>query len=94
MRRLPVMPFLLSLLAFAAAPPAAIAEEPDDPIMVFVHPTVFKFVTTVHDDKKGDGGGWQDAKAEIPVADPRPASMPSWKCKIQVGMPIRTKELV
>jgi hypothetical protein len=84
--------FLLSILAVAAVPSAAVAEETKPwEAVVFVHPNVFKFKTTIRDDGKGDGGGWQEANADVPISDARSSPIKNWKCNITVGMPLRTK---
>jgi hypothetical protein len=81
--------FLLNILAVALAPSAAVAEEVE--IQASVSPSVFTFETTIPDDGKGDGGGWQEAKAKIPISDPRGSMFRGWICKIHVEMPLRTK---
>jgi hypothetical protein len=78
---------MAALVAIAAVPAASVADEPKPwDASVFIHPNVFKFVTTLPDDGKGEGGGWQEAKAKVPIADTRASPSVRWDCKIKVGM--------
>jgi hypothetical protein len=52
----------------------------------------FPFVTTVKDDGKGKGGGWQEAKANLEFWYALfPRRINRWKCPFTVKMPIRTQ---
>jgi hypothetical protein len=54
-------------------------------------PSLFQFVTTIPDDGKGAGGGWQVATARLNFVDARQLLMPkTWSCIVEVGMPLRT----
>ena len=64
-----------------------------DGFAAVVPASVFKFVVELPDDGKDGGGGWQVAKAVVPIHDTRkmdPIGM--WSCLVQVGMPLRTTE--
>ncbi|MGK4002369.1 hypothetical protein WMF31_07085 [Sorangium sp. So ce1036] len=64
----------------------------------FIHvdfdPSEFRFVTIVKDDGKDEGGGWQEAKANLKFehADV-PGGTNTWYCAFTIKMPIRTKEM-
>ncbi|WP_437596127.1 hypothetical protein WMF28_26440 [Sorangium sp. So ce590] len=54
----------------------------------------FPFGTIVKDDGKDEGGGWQEAKANLPFSklhNLRPVRR--WTCSFRVGMPLRTQRM-
>jgi hypothetical protein len=54
-------------------------------------PSIFKFVTTLPDDGKDKGGGWQVAHTTL-TFDRWTGLLPeSWTCDIAFGIPVRTK---
>ena len=56
--------------------------------------SLFKFSTTIADDGKDVGGGYQEATANsIKFVDGRQDPPAAWTCKIWVGMPLRTEKL-
>lgn len=55
-------------------------------------PSVFKFTTTIPDDGKDAGGGYQVASATLSFFRWTSWLPQSWACPVTVGMPIRTKE--
>lgn len=55
--------------------------------------SIFKFVTTVKDDGKGEAGGWQQASAALNFVDTRFLASRAWSCRMTVGMPLRTLAL-
>lgn len=55
-------------------------------------PSLFRFVTTVPDDKKDEAGGYQKASARLRFVDSRNLLLPQeWWCQVDVGMPLRTE---
>jgi hypothetical protein len=71
----------------AAGEPTGEAQEPL-PIVGSFGSNYFSFVTTIEDDGEGDGGGWQEAQANLPFARLLPPQ--TWHCYLTVGMPLRT----
>lgn len=72
--------------------------EPRDDVAQQVHygsisTKYFVFVVTVKDDGEGVGGGWQKADAILPFGYVSAVFPHFWKCPIEVGMPLRTKQL-
>lgn len=63
----------------------------DDEYGNMVKSSDFIFTTTLPDDGKDEGGGWQEAKANIAISDHRGDMFLGWTCKVKVGMPLRTK---
>jgi hypothetical protein len=62
-----------------------------DGFIALVHPSVFKFLVEVPDDGTDSAGGWQVAKAVVPIHDTRKMDpMGMWSCNVKVGMPLRT----
>ncbi len=55
-------------------------------------PSVFKFATTIPDDGKDAGGGYQVASATLSFFRWTSWIPENWTCSLTVGMPIRTKE--
>jgi hypothetical protein len=56
--------------------------------------SLFKFSTTIADDGKDAGGGYQEATANgVKFIDGRQDPSQSWTCNIWVGMPVRTEKL-
>jgi len=53
--------------------------------------STFKFATTVKDDKKDEGGGWQEARAKLLFTRSGEACTPTFTCNVTVGMPLRTR---
>lgn len=53
-------------------------------------PDIFKFVTIVPDDGKGEAGGWQEAVAKLRIVRYYPIIIEYWYCPITIKMPIRT----
>jgi hypothetical protein len=52
--------------------------------------SVFVFVTTIADDGKDDGAGWQEAKVSLKF-DRWIGLLPeAWYCPVTIGMPLRT----
>lgn len=96
---------LLSFLAFVGGCMAQPVEEARDapeadaptqeareqlPIVSY-DPKDFPFVTIIRDDGRGDGGGWQEAKANLSFWQEVYPHLPRhWRCSLIVGMPIRT----
>jgi hypothetical protein len=56
-------------------------------------PSHFSFVTTVKDDGEGKGGGWQEAKANLPFGKVLPYGVDMWYCPIIIGVPIRNSKM-
>jgi hypothetical protein len=57
-------------------------------------PSHFSFSTTLKDDGQGKGGGWQEAKANLPFAQTTfPIGVRTWYCDITIGMPIRNSQM-
>jgi hypothetical protein len=55
------------------------------------NPTDFPFVIINPDDGRDKGAGWREAKANLPFYKiVIPESVTSWKCRITIGMPIRS----
>jgi hypothetical protein len=78
-------------MALLAAPASAIIEA--DGFVALVPTSVFKFIVELPDDGKDGGGGWQVAKAVVPIHDTRKMNpIGLWSCNVQVGMPLRTRE--
>jgi hypothetical protein len=76
-------------MALLAAPASAIIEA--DGFVALVPSSVFKFVVELPDDGTDSGGGWQVAKAVVPIHDSRKMNpMGMWSCNVKVGMPLRT----
>jgi hypothetical protein len=72
-----------------AAEPTATGETREPlPIVGTFGSNDFSFVTTIEDDGEGDGGGWQEAQADLPFA--RLLSPQTWHYYLTVGMPLRT----
>ncbi len=63
----------------------------DDEYGNMVKSSDFSFTTTLPDDGKEEGGGWQEAHANVPITDARGDMFLGWTCKVKVGMPLRTK---
>ncbi|XYI02939.1 hypothetical protein ACMHYB_25575 [Sorangium sp. So ce1128] len=62
--------------------------------LVYFTKSDFPFVTTVKDDGKDEGGGWQVAKANLKFAKLRNLRpVRSWTCSLNVEMPLRTKQM-
>jgi len=62
-------------------------------VFIPIHtPAHFSFVTTVKDDGEGKGGGWQEAKANLPFGKIHPYGVEMWYCPITIGMPIRNSK--
>lgn len=72
-----------------ATPYAVLAD--DNEYGNMVKSSEFIFTTTLPDDGKEDGGGWQEAKANVSISDSRGEMFLGWTCKVKVGMPLRTK---
>ncbi len=76
-------------MVLITAPAFALIE--GDGFTVLVPATVFKFVVELPDDGTDSGGGWQVAKAVVPIYDNRKLNpLGMWECKVKVGMPLRT----
>ena len=56
-------------------------------------PAAFRFVTTIEDDGKSGGGGWQEASTGLNFVDTRPVIPRIWSCRVTVGVPLRTVAL-
>ena len=56
-------------------------------------PSEFPFVTTVQDDGKDEGGGYQEAKVNLEFIDASASSgvKSRWYCEFTIKMPLRTK---
>jgi hypothetical protein len=55
----------------------------------------FRFVTVIPDDGQEEGGGWQEAKADLSFVEITfpPRRWPRrWQCPITVQMPLRTRQ--
>jgi hypothetical protein len=53
--------------------------------------SVFQFVTTIPDDGKDEGGGWQVAAVTLQFRRWTGMLPEQWGCPIWVGMPLRTQ---
>ncbi|WP_437756255.1 hypothetical protein [Sorangium sp. So ce1389] len=63
-------------------------------IYVDIDPSEFKFVTIVNDDGEDEGGGWQEARANLDFRRLTiPRKIASWSCPLTIGMPLRTEFL-
>jgi hypothetical protein len=62
-------------------------------ITVNFSPSEFPFVTTVQDDGKGKGGGYQEAKANLEFirAVASTGAIEKWYCRLTIKMPLRTE---
>ncbi len=81
-----------AFLLFAATSSASVAEEETE-IQAAVHPSIFQFKPAAPpDDGTDKGGGWQEAKADIPISDTRSHPFKHWSCKIKISMPQRTEK--
>ena len=56
-------------------------------------PSEFPFVTTIKDDGKGEGGGYQEAKVDLEFIDATASGIVKnrWYCDFTMGMPLRTE---
>jgi hypothetical protein len=54
-------------------------------------PSLFHFVTTIRDDGKEEGGGWQEAVTRLKFVDARHLVIKTWWCRVIVGMPLRAR---
>ena len=58
-----------------------------------IPPSLFKFVPLVRDDKKDEGGGWQEASAKLRFVDVRGFIPRIWSCTLRISVPFRTAGL-
>jgi hypothetical protein len=67
---------------------------PGGGLYVKFYPSDFPFVTTVKDDGKDGGGGYQVAKVNLHFTRAViPMSIVTWWCPFTIGMPLRTKKM-
>lgn len=79
-----------AIYAFPAEPRASSA--PAGITFPNFKPKDFPFVTTVPDDGKGSGGGWQVAKVNLEfVHVVIPTDVKVWHCDFKIEMPLRTE---
>jgi hypothetical protein len=82
--------FVVLVAACVTAIPSRVMAEGDE-YGNMVKSSEFIFTTTLPDDGKDEGGGWQEAKANVSISDHRGDMFLGWTCKVKMGMPLRTR---